>query len=124
MFKSFQQSLHERVAWSDLVGVAVMSVTAPWIAAYIHSACVFHRGFRLYNAEVGGTYFHGSMPPYPQPSLGWVLLSWIGGCGVPAILTFLLLLPFRKRVVFRWLLWVWCIAIWTWVCFKVEYAIH
>src|SRR5690349_10857817 len=112
-----RESWRERVNWSDLLGIGLMSLAAPWIAAYIHSASVFRRGNRLYNAEVGGIYFHG------DPSLGSFLL-WILGLGVPAALTLLLLLPFRRRAVFRWSLWIGSILFWTWAFFKTEFAYH
>jgi len=113
--------LHEPVAWSDLIGVALMSIAAPWIAAYVHSAYVFQHGFRLYNAELGGSYFHGSTPPDPGVS---TILMWFVVCAVPAMPTCLVLLAFRKRAVYRWVVWVCCIALWTWVCFKMEIAYH
>ncbi len=100
---TFDHPLQKRLpAWSDWLTLALMSLAAPWVAGYIHSVFVFQRGIRLYNAEVGGIYF-GSMPQ-PQPSL-WSVFLWIGGCGLPAAITFALLLPFRKRVVYRWLVW-------------------
>jgi hypothetical protein len=103
-----------------------MSLAAPLIAACFHSLCVFERGIRLYNAEIGGIYFHGSMPPYPQPnlSLAGSIFALIGACGVPAIPTFLVLLPFRKRALYRWHVWVSFIILWTWVLFQLEVAIH
>ncbi len=114
---SFRQLLHERVAWPDLLSLGLMSMAAPWIAAYIHSEYVFRRGIRLYNAEVGGIFFRGST----QSSAGTVLM-WIALCAVPALPTLLLLLAFRKRGVYRWLAWICAIALWTWVCFKMEIA--
>ena len=57
---SLRQSLHERVAWSDLLSVGLMSLAAPWIAAYMHSSFVFRRGIRLYNAEAGGAFLGDS----------------------------------------------------------------
>ena len=108
---------------ADWLGLVLMSLSAPWIAAFIHSACVFRRGIRLYNAEVGGIFFNGSMPPYPQPGLGSVLL-WISGCAVPAALTFLFLVFLRRRAAYRWLAWVCFVALWTWACFKTEIAYH
>jgi hypothetical protein len=114
---SSRQLLHERVAWPDLLSLGLMSMAAPWIAAYIHSACVFHRGTRLYNAEIGGAFLRSGT------SLGTILV-WITLCAVPAMPTFLLLLAFRKRIVYRWFAWACCVALWTWVCFKMEIAYH
>jgi hypothetical protein len=73
--------------WSDWVTLGFMSLAAPWIAACIHSVWVFHRGTGLYNAEVGGLYFHGR-GPFPAATL-WSLLPFIGACGVYAIPTLL-----------------------------------
>jgi hypothetical protein len=103
-----------------------MSLAAPLIAVWIHSVCVFERGIRFYNAEIGGIYFHGSMPPYPQPniSLFGYVLALVGACGIPAIPTFLVLLVFRKRAFYRWLTWAGFIILWTWVLFQMEIAIH
>jgi hypothetical protein len=104
--------------WADWFALALMSLAAPAIAACIHSICVFHRGFRLYNAEIGGAYFHGSSG---QPGLQSIL-TFIVACGVPAIPTFLILLPFRRRAFYRWIVWSLFIVLWTWLFFKSEIA--
>ena len=105
------------------VPLGLMSVAAPWIAAHIHSELVFQRGIRLYNAEIGGIYFQKGWPQPPQPNLATALLC-ASGFGVPAIMTFVALLPFRKRAGVRWLFWFCAIAIWVWVDFRLEFAIH
>jgi hypothetical protein len=122
-YKPFRVRLR---AWADWFALALISFAAPLIAAYIHSLYVFERGFRLYNAEIGGIYFHGSMPPYPPPVLSLVdyILALIGACGIPAIPTFLVLLAFRKRALYYWLVWAGFIALWTWLLFQMEIAIH
>jgi len=107
-------------AWADWLALALMAIAAPAIAACIHSICVFHSGFRLYNAEIGGAYFHGSAE---RPGVQTVL-TFIGACGVPAIPTFLILLPFRRRAFYRWIVWSAFIVLWTWLCFKSEIAFH
>ena len=109
-------------AWSDWISLVLMSLASPWLAAYIHSVFVFNRGFRFYNAEVGGAYFHTS-GPMPAPDV-WSMVSWIGACGVPAIPTFLALLAARKRLLYRWIAWLASIALWTYICFKMEIAYH
>ena len=115
-------------SWSDWFGLVLMSIAAPLIAAWIHSLCVFERGFELYNAEIGGIYFHGvsgSMPPYQQPVAGWRdIVTMFSGCGVPAILTFLVLLPFRRRALYRWPVWAASIVLWIWLLFQMEITIH
>ena len=123
---TFHQPFQMRLpAWADWLGLAFMSLAAPWIASYIHSWCVFHYTYRFYNADIGGIYFHGDMPPYPPPSMRWwgIFLIGIGGCGVPAIFTFLGLLPFRKRASYRWIVWAGFIILWTWLFFKMDIAI-
>jgi hypothetical protein len=116
---TFHQPFRVRLpAWADWFALVLMSLAAPAIAACIHSICVFHRGIRLYNAEIGGAYFHGSNG---QPGL-LSILTFIGACGVPAIPTFLVLLPFRRRAFYRWLVWSAFIVLWTWLFFKSEIA--
>ena len=109
-----------RLQW-DWFGLVLMAFSAPWISALVHSAWVFHRGTRLYNAEVGGVFFDPSQPPYPQPTLGTAFL-WISRCAAPAGLTLVVLLFFRKRTAYRWLAWGCLVALWTWACFKTETA--
>jgi hypothetical protein len=109
-------------AWADWFALALMSLGAPLIAASIHSLCVFQRGFRVYNAEIGGAYFHGSRA-VEEPGLLTVLV-FLGAYGVAAIPTFLVLLPFRKRAMYRWLVWAGSIVLWTWFFFKTEFAIR
>jgi len=110
--------------WLDLVVIGLMSLASPWIAAYLHSAWVYHRGFAFYNAEVGGKYFlnqgygYGSL--YPNSG---DLIAWVGGCGVPGILTFLGLLWLRRRPLTCWLVWCLFIVLWTCLLFKIEVRI-
>jgi hypothetical protein len=121
---SLQQSLQTRLpSWLDLLALGLMSLAAPWIAAYIHSACVFLYGFRFYNAEVGRIYFHGNGAVSEQPSF-WIVFTWIGCFGIPAVPTFLALLPFRRRTSYRWIGWACFIILWTWLFFKMEIAYH
>ncbi|HEY3853967.1 MAG TPA: hypothetical protein VGO67_06210 [Verrucomicrobiae bacterium] len=108
----------------DIVVLLLMSIAAPWFAAFIHSVWVFHRGFRFYNAEFGGKYFfgviygHGSeMPNFRDDVIGWTL-----ACVIPGAITFLILLPFRRLVWVHRILWVICIALWTLIFFKSEVA--
>jgi hypothetical protein len=120
---NFSQPFRVRLpAWADWFALALMSLGAPLIAASIHSLCVFQRDFGLYNAEIGGAYFGGS-GAVEQPGL-LTVFEFLGACGIPAIPTFLVLLPFRKRVVHRWLVWAGFIVLWTWFFFKSEFAIR
>jgi len=95
-----------------------MSLAAPVIAACIHSIWVFHSGFRLYNAEFGGAHFHDNNGP---TGLFGIIFS-IGFCAILAIPTLLILLPFRRRTFYRWLVWSAFVVLWTWLFFKMEIA--
>jgi hypothetical protein len=99
-----QSSQVRSQSWLDFITLALMSLTAPWIAAYIHSALVVggYSGHTFRDAEIWSV----------SPDL-WSILSWIGACGAPGAITFLVLLPFRKRALFRWLVWLGFIALWT-----------
>jgi len=97
-----------------------MALAAPAIAALIHSWCVYHSGHRLYNAEIGGIYFHGPEPI--DKSVVRIIIINICACGVPAILTFLGLLAVRQNAFYRWCVWSGFIFLWTWLCFKAEIA--
>jgi hypothetical protein len=117
---TFYQPFRVRLpAWADWFALVLMSLAAPAIAACIHSICVFHRGWRFYNAEIGGAYFLGSSD---HPGLVSIF-SFIAACAVPAIPTFLVLLPFRRRAFYRWIVWSAFIVLWTWLFFKSEFAI-
>lgn len=120
----YQALQRQLPTWTDWFALALMSLAAPWMAAYVHSALVFERGTRLYNAEVGGIYCHGNS----GSGLSWkptflYILFWIWGRCIPAIPTFVFLLLGRRHVVYRWPIWVCCIWFWTWFAFKMEVAL-
>ena len=120
---SIHESFRVRLpAWSDWFSLAFISVAAPAAAACIHSVFVFHRGFRLYNAEIGGPYFSPGGPNWQPGAL--TILHFSAACCIPTFLSFLVLLPFRKRTLYRWLVWLLLICLWTWLNFKMEYAYH
>src|SRR4030095_9159906 len=106
-------------SWSDWLTLALMSFAAPWIAACIYSAYVYRYDLRLYHAEDGGMYFHGSGAAALHPSF-WSLPSWVVACAIPATPTFLVLLLFRRRALCRWTIWLCAIVLWTYLCFKME----
>jgi hypothetical protein len=99
-------------AWADWFALGLMAIAAPLIAALVHSTCVFQSGIRFYNAQIWGLDGFRS------------ILAFIGGCGIPAIPTFLVLLRFRHQALARWLVWMAFIILWTWLLFKMEYAIQ
>lgn len=102
----------------DWFVLAFLGVAAPLIASAIHSLFIYHDGLRLYNAEIGGTYFRGG------GSTG-IRDLWVNacGCGTAFIPTFLVLVPVRCRRALFWLVWVSTIIFWTWVCFSMEVAL-
>jgi len=108
-------------AWADWFALTGMALTAPAIAQCIHSVCVFLRGYRPYNAEIGGAFFHHGSGIDDQS--GTAILRFLGGCGLAAIPTLLALLPFRRQTRYRWLVWTGFIAIWTWALFSLEVAV-
>jgi hypothetical protein len=113
---SFLQPFRLRfLAWADSIALFFMALSAPLIAALIQSVCVFLSDHRVYQALIGGAY---SGHPYSGGaySIGFVL----GFCVIFGIATFLALSPFRKRVLYRWLVWIAAIAVWTWLCFTIE----
>ena len=97
-----------------------MSIAAPVVAGSIHSLRVFQRGFRLYNAEVGGDYFwHGGVG---SESVIIAFLGFICRCLLPALLTLGVLLPFRQRPQICRIVWIVVVALWTWFLFSAEIA--
>ncbi|MFO1475081.1 MAG: hypothetical protein U1F98_00345 [Verrucomicrobiota bacterium] len=114
-FELFRQPLP---AWADWILLALMSIAAPVVAGCIHSLCVLNRGIRLYNAEIGGGYFYGSA--LRGQSVTVAFLYFIGVCGLPAVPTFLALLPFRHKPELSRVVWIGIVASWTWFCFSTE----
>jgi hypothetical protein len=108
----------------ELFGLGLMSIAAFWVAACVHSIGVWHRGYRFYNAELGGSYFYYLTYDHSQAGYFGSILTFLGACGVLGLpLTFLILLPFRRRVLYRWVMWVCCTALLTYLRFKTEVAI-
>lgn len=116
-FESFNRPLP---SWADWTTLALMSFAAPVVAGSIHSLCVFQRDFRLYNAEVGGDFFwNGGVG---KESLVLVFFVFICRSSVPALLTFAVLLPFRKRPQLCRGAWIVIVALRTWFLFSAEIA--
>jgi hypothetical protein len=100
-------------SWMDFLTLGLMSLAAPLIAALIHSAFVFYSGIRFYKAEIWRLSEHTDF---------WSILAWVGGLSVPGLITFLILLPFRKDTLLHWILWICCIILWTGALFITEPA--
>lgn len=108
-------------AWADWFALLAMAFAAPMVAICVHSAWVFYTGFRVYNAEIGGAYFlpgsGGRGPPMSSIAHHLVVL-----CLVLALPTFLVLLPFRRLALERWMLWAYFIFFWLCMAFHAEVA--
>lgn len=104
--------------WLEQVGLILMSLSAPLIAGCIQTSYHLLTGFRPRNAVISGLYFD-DMGYFIQPKFWDVLLSWVVLFGVPGFLTLLVLLAFR-RALYRWIIWICSIALWTYVFFRLE----
>jgi hypothetical protein len=110
-------------AWADWFALLAMALAAPMVAMYFHSFWVFFTDFRLYNAEIGGVYFiPGSGGVGPRVS--WSIYHFVVLCDVLAIPTFLVLLPFRRLTLERWIVWAGFIALWVFLAFQAQIAYH
>jgi hypothetical protein len=102
-----------------------MAVVAPWVAACIQSLRVFYSDFRLYNAQLGGVYFD-NMGDFtrlqPQQVPAWImeLICRYAGLG---LVTFLVLLPFRKFLLYSWVAWAFFICLWMTIFSMAEVAL-
>jgi hypothetical protein len=105
-------------AWADWTALFFMALAAPLIAALIQSVCVFRSEHSIYQAVIGGAYFHAVEKPLLD-TIGFILVS----CGIGGILTFQFLVPFRQRPLYRWLVWLGAIAVWTWLLFSTAAVI-
>src|SRR5579864_4501156 len=104
--------------WADWPSLAAEAYAAPVVAVLLHSLWVVLRGRRLYNAEIGGSYFFdGSSFTFSD------FLVLFGDCTVAAIPVFVVLTFLRKRTVHRWLAWVTCMFLWAWFLFASEVAV-
>jgi len=115
-----QKQLPRRDNW---IGLLLMAYAAAIVAAYIHSLLVFHRGTRLYQAEIGGFYFNSIELLHNDSSfVKNYLWRFFLGNGVIAFPSFLVLLLFRRtRVLYRWMVLIIIIAVWTCVFFPTAY---
>jgi hypothetical protein len=104
--------------WLERFALVLMSIAAPLIAGCIQTLYHLQTGFRPRNAVISGLYFD-DMGYFIQPKFWDVLLSWVVLFGVPGFLTLLVLLAFR-RALYRWIICVCSIALWTYVFFRLE----
>ena len=109
----FLERTAPRFRWSLQVLFAVL---APMLADCIHSYVVLRRGIRLYNAELyvlfaGGGDFEGGR-------IGLVLITLF-----QALLTFLVLWVVAKHPVRSVVVWICCVALWTYLAFIGEVAL-
>ena len=100
-------------AWAEWIALFFMALAAPLIAALIQSVCVFvylsTHGF--YRSWIGRAYFYSGAE---MPGLAVDILV---SCGICGIITFSVLVQFRERALYRWLIWIGSIVVWTWFCF-------
>jgi hypothetical protein len=90
-------------------------MAAPWLAACIHSAIVFHSGIRFYNAELWRLADARTLTD---------ILAWVGIFGAPGAITFLILLPFRKSKRLQWVFWICSVLFWLEILIQMEIAFH
>ena len=120
LMRAFEAFYHPLPSWANWTMLALMSIAAPVVAGSIHSLCVFQRDFRLYNAEVGGDFFwNGAVG---RESLTVAFLAFVCRCLVPALVTFAVLLPLRKRPQICRGAWIGVVVLWTWFLFSAEVA--
>ena len=119
---TFDALRHPLPSWANWITLALMSYAAPVIAGCIHSLHVILGGFRLYNAEIGGIYFHDTS--LGGQSIAVSVLNFVGICAVPAALTFVVLLLFRKRPQLCRAVWIGIVLFWLWFCFRMEVALR
>jgi hypothetical protein len=95
--------------WADWIVLIFLAFAAPLIAAGMQSLyAVWFCGERGYQALVGGPYFG-----YVEKPGLTTLLFVFHICSIVGTLTFLVLLPFRKRPLLYWRIWIGGIAILT-----------
>jgi hypothetical protein len=106
---------------TDLIELVFLALLAPLVAAGIQSVYVFLGAFRLYHALIGGAWFHEDEQPL-EDSIS-LMFAYSVFFGLP---TLLVLLPFRKRPLYRWLAWTASIAVLTlyYIYTQNSYAIN
>jgi len=100
----------------DFLGVSLMAVACALTAAGVHSAYVIHRGYWLYQAEIGGGWFRDRSLSFAR-ACNWTAVTEV------ALLSALILMPLRRRAVARWVVWACCVVAWTAWMFKIATVI-
>ena len=89
-----------------------MSIAAPAIAGFVRYCCI----------PIPGD-FHTGMFSYSVENLDLdEFSSLLNLCSILVIPTFLVLLPFRRRVLFRWMTLVCCTILWTLLLSRIGFA--
>lgn len=101
---------------SNFLITALMAVAAPFLAMLIHSAWVFHRGYAMYNADIGGF----EVWERPHVSMASSLLSAVAGSAAAGVPTLLLLIAFRRKRLVDWAVWTLCVCAWTYFLWAKE----
>jgi hypothetical protein len=101
-------------AWADGIAMLFLAFASPLIAACIQSLYVFWSDHWIYQALIGGAYFH----TVEKPGVATMLFIFVY-CGVLAIPTLAWLLVLRKRTIARWVGWIGSTALWTWFYFDL-----
>jgi len=114
----YHPSRRQPYARADWIGLVFMSLMAPLIGAGIQSIWVFQSDHWIYQAAIGGAYFHA----VEQPGVSTTRFIFCS-CGGLAIPTYLILLALPQRALYRWLAWMVAIAVWTWFYFASEITI-
>ena len=96
----------------DWIGLGFMSIAAPAIAGFIRCCCT----------RIAGDFHLGTLS-YSVDNLDLDGFSIILNlCSILVIPTFLVLLPFRRRVLFRWMTWMCCTILWTLLLSRIGFA--
>jgi hypothetical protein len=114
----FQPLMQRFPAWADWTALIFVALAAPLIAACIQSIYVFRGDHWIYQAVIGGAYFHR----VEKPGLDTMVFG-LGSCVINGALTVPALAPFQTRALCRWLVWLGAIAFWTFFYLTTEIAI-
>ena len=112
-FQPFKLRLPHGADWTVAIFLAI---AAPLIAACIQSVCALRSDEWNYQALIGGAYFQAVEKPGSATLSALVYIETYG------IFTFLVLLPFWNRTLYRLLVWIGCIALLEWYFYITEHV--